>query len=51
VGLAIFVAITVSMVFGWGGAPMPALPDTWVTGKFMNLLPKILNLRPSTLNL
>jgi len=32
VGLAIFVAITVSMVFGWGGAPMPALPDTWVTG-------------------
>ena len=32
VGLAIFVAITASMVFGWGGTPMPALPDTWVTG-------------------
>ena len=32
VGLAIFIAITASMVFGWGGTPMPALPDTWVTG-------------------
>ena len=32
VGLAIFVAITCSMVFGWGGAPMEAPPDTWITG-------------------
>ena len=32
VGLAIFVAITTSMVFGWGGARMEAPPDTWITG-------------------
>jgi predicted membrane channel-forming protein YqfA (hemolysin III family) len=32
VGLAIFVVITTSMAFGWGGAPMAALPDTWITG-------------------
>ena len=32
VGLAIFVAITTSMVFGWGAAPMEALPATWITG-------------------
>ena len=32
VGLAIFVAITVTMATGWGAHHMPALPDTWVTG-------------------
>jgi hypothetical protein len=32
VGLAIFIAITISMAYDWGRYRLPRLPDTWTFG-------------------
>ena len=33
VGLAIFIAITISMAYDWGRYRLPRLPDTWTFGE------------------
>ena len=38
VGLAIFIAITISMAYDWGRYRLPRLPDTWTFGECILIL-------------
>ena len=38
VGLAIFIAITISMAYDWGRYRLPRLPDTWTFGELILIL-------------